>query len=112
MKTAEFIPHSNLISWLNYKVTIADARDTQGNPLKDDEWSAEKKPEKTFNNFDLNSDGFISPDEVDWQDKIAYFDHDGDNTVSHEEWETDTFEAKINKDDVPPFAQPQRGGLL
>ncbi len=86
-KTAEFIPHSNLIPWLNYKVTIADAKDTQGNPLEDDEWSAEKKPEKTFNNFDLNSDGFISPDEVDWQDKIAYFDKDGDNAVSHEEWE-------------------------
>jgi len=38
-KTAKFIPSANLISGLSYRVTIAGARDTDGNPMETDEWS-------------------------------------------------------------------------
>ncbi len=40
-KTAEFTPHSNLVSGLDYKVTITGARDTEGNSLETYEWSFE-----------------------------------------------------------------------
>jgi len=38
-RTARFIPTANLVSGLNYRVAITDARDTEGNSLTNYEWS-------------------------------------------------------------------------
>ncbi|MDM8564949.1 ATP-binding protein [Candidatus Halobeggiatoa sp. HSG11] len=40
-----------------------------------------------FNDYDLNSDGLISPNEVDWYEKIRQFDRNKDGAVSLKEWE-------------------------
>ncbi|MCP4693259.1 MAG: hypothetical protein GY859_34780, partial [Desulfobacterales bacterium] len=47
--------------------------------------TAEKNLGKTFDDFDLNSDGEITLDEVDWLGRIIAFDQNGDGAISREE---------------------------
>ncbi|MBF0232854.1 MAG: HAMP domain-containing protein [Desulfamplus sp.] len=45
------------------------------------------QPEKSFHDFDHNSDGLISPDEADWfKEKGKYFDRNKDGAISLQEW--------------------------
>ena len=82
---------SDEADWLD---KVAEFDQDEDGAISREEWEvmteSEEKPERTFDDFDLNSDGQITSDEVDWFDRIAKFDKNGDAAISREEWEAMT----------------------